>query len=137
MKNVSLQSLGGKARAKQQRESALATYYSSPNYCLFCNVLISVPENVKVNQVRVKKFCNRNCYFQFKIGKNTQRLQKLPVPKICQRCNNTIKPLRTNKKFCDSCRYISYKSLDRVTKGIVWKKSKLAIGAKFASTACL
>jgi len=124
MRNITLQSLGGKVRAKQQRESALAAYYASPNYCLSCSNLITVPDKVKVNQVKVKKFCDRNCYGQFKVGKIIGGQPKPPKPKNCQRCDNTIGLVPTYKKFCDSCRRANYKTLDQVTKGELFGKSR-------------
>ena len=123
MEKFSLQSLGGQARGKQQREIALAAYYLSPNYCLHCEILIEVPDNIKVNQVRSKKFCSKKCFWQSRIGKVNGYLKPPSKPKLCRRCNDEIKPLITTKKFCDSCRYASYKSLDRVTKGELFASS--------------
>lgn len=60
MFSATSQSLGGQTRAKQQRKKALEMYYSSPNYCLYCNSIIEVPPFVKVGIIRKKKFCNRS-----------------------------------------------------------------------------
>lgn len=108
MNKISPQSFGGKIRAKQQREAALANYYASPNFCLYCKKLIDVPTDVKVNQVRVKKFCDLQCYKNYKVGKSTVRQPTPSIKRNCQRCGNKFiarrdKNYRARKRFCGIC----------------------------------
>lgn len=124
MKKVSLQSLGGQTRAKQQREIALACYYASPNYCLFCEKMIEVSGNERVCHIRKKKFCNRKCFFRFKVERVSNVAPNQPKSKSCQRCEDEIPPPNMCKKYCDTCRYAGYKTLDNVSKGELFSKSR-------------
>jgi hypothetical protein len=108
MNNISPQSLGGRRRAKQQRETALANYHASPNYCVYCENLIDVPDGIKVNQIRVKKFCNLQCYKKYKVGKSVGRQPTPTIKRNCQQCGNEFtahrdKQYRSRKRFCGVC----------------------------------
>ncbi len=80
MLNKNIQSLGGQATAKIQREQALDRYYKNPKICLHCNKVITVPDNRTCGEVKQKKFCNRSCSSSFN-NKNINRhknIQKSP-----------------------------------------------------------
>ena len=53
MSRVEASSLGGKARAKIQKEEAENKYYENPNYCKYCGKIIEV-NGRKVSEIRVK-----------------------------------------------------------------------------------
>lgn len=103
------QSAGGKASAIIQRQKSLEDYYNKPNYCLFCNKLISVPWQSKVAEIKKKKFCNRSCAASFNNSLNPKRKSKQLSTTFCTRCNCsiTLSPKKdggfNNRKLCDLC----------------------------------
>jgi hypothetical protein len=67
-------SKGGQIMAIRQRETALALYYTKPNVCKFCNSVIEVPDNTKIQNTKRKQFCNKSCAAKFNnLGKNRHR----------------------------------------------------------------
>ena len=46
---------------EKSRQATLDRYYSAPNRCAACGKLIAVPDNTKVREIRIKKFCDRSC----------------------------------------------------------------------------
>lgn len=60
MSKAEVSSLGGKARAKKQKEEAENKYYKAPNYCKYCGKIIEI-NGRKVSKIRAKKFCNNSC----------------------------------------------------------------------------
>lgn len=92
---MSQQSKGGKARARQQRNEALAKYYSNPNVCICCKSIIQVKDGQRVPEVRRKKFCNRTCSGAYKRGRPTGL--KATRPK-CLNCENPVG--QTRHKYC-------------------------------------
>ena len=67
-------SKGGQIMAIRQREAALSLYYANPNICKFCNSVIAIPDNKKIQNTKRKQFCNKSCAAKFNnIGKNRHR----------------------------------------------------------------
>ena len=56
----SIQSMGGKARAVQLRESSRISYYANPKRCLECGAVLQLG-NRKVGVVRRNQYCNHSC----------------------------------------------------------------------------
>lgn len=76
------QILGGKASASKQRETALASYYSSPNICLECGLVIEVGDK-KVAEIRRRKFCSSSCSCKYS-NKSRIRNKKAKLNKETQ-----------------------------------------------------
>jgi hypothetical protein len=99
--NLEIQSLGGKATAIKLRKEALERYYANPNKCLFCGKIIEVPEDGKVCQIKIKKFCNRSCG-GFYNNKLRHPKEKKVKTRICKKCGN-IFVNEYQKKYCLEC----------------------------------
>ena len=80
-----LSSAGGKATAIKLRKKSLEIYYENPNVCLFCNNVILVEDNIKISQVRKRKFCNSFCNKEYN-KKNKKIVKKFN--KISKLCDN-------------------------------------------------
>lgn len=104
-------SIGGQIMAKRQRDEAIQKYYLNPNVCLTCSNIIPIPENVKVSDIRKKKFCNKSC-----AAKHTNRNRVLTKP--CQ-CGSII-PKRRRK--CFTC--LDKRRIHLKTKGEVFRDRK-------------
>lgn len=63
------------------RQIALERYYENPKICLQCQSVINVPENIKIAQVRLKKFCNHNCAAIFNNSKRKKK-ERVKKPKV-------------------------------------------------------
>lgn len=92
----SLQSLGGQATAKKLRSEALHRYYLKPNICLKCGKVIIVPDGMKVQRSRRKKFCDHSCAASYC---NSNKMVKI---KKCIICGNPSSSKYS--KYCDNCR---------------------------------
>ena len=93
-------------------------YYANPNHCRECGELIPVPNGIKVQFVRVKRFCNRSCANRFNnrevsrrrpkgyTGSMHRRASDSPnriKPSTCVRCGRTTYSRDGRRKFCVDC----------------------------------
>lgn len=105
--NNTLQSLGGRKRAIEQRKSALELYYQNPKICKQCEQIIQIPENIKVSTVKKKIFCNKTCAAKFNGSKYPKRKAITEGP--CIKCKKTItyskRPSGSYSKrdYCEEC----------------------------------
>ena len=60
------QSLGGQVMARRQRSAAVTAYYAAPNHCHYCDKVIDVGPNERVPDVKRKKFCNKECFSNYR-----------------------------------------------------------------------
>lgn len=111
-------SLGGIARGIISHQEALRKYYANPNICKFCGKIIEVPENGKVSQIRLKKFCNSSCFAKYNNQKRNNKKY------YCQICGTEISS--KSKKYCEKCRNTlkrkSSTKLLQITKGEIFKE---------------
>lgn len=84
MYNYKSQSAGGRVMAIRQKQEALIRYYENPNICKQCCNIILVPDNTRVSDTRVKKFCNRKCASIFN---NHKRAKPKIIIKKARQCN--------------------------------------------------
>lgn len=70
---------GGIIAGFKSREKSLNSYYSNPNYCLFCSEMIKVNVNEKVQIAKKKKFCNKSCAASYN---NSKRIKIEKIEKI-------------------------------------------------------
>jgi hypothetical protein len=106
----SAQSLGGQARAIQQKEEARRRYEASPNICRNCSRPIQLKEQVTVANTRKKQFCDHSCSAQFNNRGTSRGPQLAPPPQlICKSCGADVPATRRKtggyyrKKLCDPC----------------------------------
>jgi hypothetical protein len=92
-----IKSLEGLKAQKLVRQKAINKYLENPNYCKQCGKIIGIPDNGIVQDIKVKKFCNRSCAASFN---NTGNRKHGEAPKLCQCGNNKVKG--SNK--CKKCR---------------------------------
>ena len=78
--NKNIQSLGGIAKGKIQREEALKKYYDNPNICKECGKIIIVKEKEKVCFVRKKQVCSQSCNAKYN-NKLRIRIKKAKIKK--------------------------------------------------------
>ena len=98
---------------KTLREKSLRTYYKNPNYCLYCNNMIIVGENEVVAKTRKKKFCNKQCLFNYRNeNMNTEH------HRVCQICGNKIAH-SNQSNLCVSC----FKKTQANEKIRIWKET--------------
>jgi len=91
-------------KIKNTRQKNINKYYENPNYCLQCNSIIEIKEKQHIKDVRLKKFCNPKCSYEYnKIdNKNLRQLGIRVKLKYCLYCKQLIS---TNKDFCNQgCR---------------------------------
>lgn len=112
---MSKQSAGGIATAKILRQAALLRYYENPNTCLQCNQIIHVKN--KVQEARVKKFCNQSCAVTYS---NFNRVRK---DKFCKKCKSIFLPLSLQNKICSKCK-IKISTLPETTKRELFQRCK-------------
>jgi hypothetical protein len=67
-------SAGGVACAIIQRKKAIDNYYKNPIICKYCNSILHIG-NKKVNQIKLKKFCNSSCFASYN-NANRKRKKK-------------------------------------------------------------
>ena len=97
---------------EKSRQAALDNYYAAPNHCAACGKVITVPENVKVREIRIKKFCDRSCANTF----NNQKRKRPPhaprvrpprphaqKPSHCQACGCETYSRDGRRKYCETC----------------------------------
>lgn len=120
---------GGKSNAIISHQKSLDKYYSSPNICLNCGAIITVPIDKNVHAIKRNKFCNHSCAATY----NNKLHPKINSTKVssglCLNCGNTILfKQRPNKqgyyrrKYCDLCvKYIRIKSRND---NILWECTK-------------
>lgn len=128
-------SAGGRANALILRKAALERYYKSPNHCLTCETIITVPENRKVGEVRCKRFCNHVCAATYN---NQQRLRtsktQSPIG-ACQNCGVAVRySLRKDghayfpRRYCEPCTILKKLNgrvlVATVTKGNLFKNGR-------------
>lgn len=124
------QTNGALARNKKVRESSVKSYYANPNICAFCNKIIEIGENDIPSQIRLKKYCNHSCYSAHKIGRKYQRRQLDFKVNSCKNCNENFNVKKRTidrfeqKRFCETCRYLSKSSLYKTTKLALFAKNK-------------
>ena len=114
---------GGRVRAKQQRQEALARYAANPKYCEHCKARIEVKEHQKVTEMRRRRYCSRHCAI---IVNNTISPKRKASPfRSCKGCGVPIPKRRrwgySTVQFCDKCRGESYTGLrvrDRVREDV-------------------
>jgi len=85
---------GNKYNQIQIRKKSIQKYYENPNLCLHCGKIIPVPEKVKVNEIRKKKFCDNSCSAKYyNPGAKRKKV------KHCRYCQKELNHRR--KKYCD------------------------------------
>ncbi len=118
-----------------QRERAISTYLENPNHCLFCGLIILIPPNAKVNEIRRKKFCNRSCAAKYT---NRNRIPLFLTQNKEGNCQNCGKSIIYNKclsgkgyfprRYCNTCclikRLRGRQMVQFATKGELLEKSK-------------
>jgi hypothetical protein len=126
--NLETQKLGGKVTAIKLRREALERYYINPNKCLNCGKIIEVPEKVKVQVIRAKKFCHSSCSAKYnnnhrvrKIKELHERVQK-DYYRICSLCKKDFITKHHCRKRCEECR--NNTKLEDRTKGELFLKRK-------------
>lgn len=82
---------------KALREKALRNYYENPNYCQFCNNIITVDKDERVSKTKVKKFCNQQCYADY-CRNNANPMYH----RVCKVCGNKINPANQSE-LCTIC----------------------------------
>ena len=88
---------GGIACGVLNKAAALQRYYRNPNRCLWCKLIIRVPDGIsKVGATRRKKFCNRSCAASFN---NSGHPKRVTVPRKCRVCG-----AQANGKFATMCK---------------------------------
>ena len=116
-------SIGGKARAIQQKEESVKRYYENPKICKYCGKIIPLIEGVKPSYIRAKKFCNHSCAAKY----NNLKIKK---HRYCMICEVEIKSKKA--KYCDKCRNnrkklknknLGFNNIGSRTKGDVFKNS--------------
>ena len=105
MKKKEIASLGGKARAKIQKEESLQRYYENPSICKNCGNIIKVKDNQRIYDVKIKKFCNSSCSTSFN---NKNRITGQQSKKEIKVKENKINP----------------NSISHLTKGELYKRNK-------------
>ena len=118
------QSAGGKVMAVQQREIAVAKYYSNPNICKGCGSIIEIKEMEKVHSVKHRKFHNQSCAA---IYNNAHRIlkikEKMDKRRLCPDCGQ-IK-IDDRSDVCQQCYRIlngKLNSLGKLTKAEIFNK---------------
>ncbi len=95
----SIQSLGGIARGKIQRQEALDKYYKNPNFCKECFKTIQVLSGQKLCITRKKKFCNHSCSAKFNNRNLPKQEKKI---RFCKKCLITV--VLGRDRICDACK---------------------------------
>ena len=130
MRRITQQTNGALAKAKKIRELSIKSYYANPNFCVFCNKIIEIGENNIPSQIRLKKYCNHNCYSAHKIGRKYENMRLITKLRFCKNCKEkfTVKKHSLyrfeQKLFCDNCRHLSKSSLHKLTKADLFAKNK-------------
>ena len=118
------------AGAVENRRRALENYYTQPNYCKNCGVLILVRPKDQPCDVKKKKFCSKSCSASYN-NKGVNRWAKNPSSERvkeshgpCLKCGGDIEfsPLTERlgyyrKKYCDACRPHPSRDRDLLQKG--------------------
>ncbi len=108
-------SKGGRVRAEAQKEQAIASYLSDPNYCKFCGKAIPHVEGSRVFDTRRKTFCDNSCATSHnntarsKNGRSNQLL--------CKGCGGSVSRGATECQQCSRHKKIIERG--EVTKGEV------------------
>lgn len=92
---------------RNEREINLKKYNDNPNYCLFCQKEILCENKNKINEIKVKKFCNQSCAakynnkLKFDIDYKTIENVYNENPKLCITCNKPIPFYKSKKQTLD------------------------------------
>ena len=74
--------------ARSRREYALRKYYSNPNYCRNCGLLIHAEQGKKISETTKKIFCNHTCAAIY--NNSTRTDGKFGPESILSKCNDDI-----------------------------------------------
>jgi hypothetical protein len=100
----------------KQRRVALENYYSNPNYCKFCGVMILVRAKQKASETKQRQFCSKSCAAKYN-NRGVDRWQSKPsstrtrdTSGLCETCGTVVEYSQIKdgryykKKYCDVCR---------------------------------
>lgn len=94
MSESTSQSAGGKSTAIILRKMALDRYYLDPVHCKKCGKMIEVPEDMKVPQIKKRKFCNSSCSASY----NNERRERKKKENVEEKILNTREKLNLRKE---------------------------------------
>jgi len=103
---MSKQSAGGKANAiiaKQQAQLRKEQYDLNPNLCLYCQSPILSCDTLKLNETKIKKFCNKSCAGKYNNKDKIQTSKSFSL--TCKICDI---PIPKKRNYCIECRKTRY-----------------------------
>jgi len=120
------------------RRRSLEEYYSNPNHCKFCGVMILVRAKQKASETKEKQFCSKSCAAKYN---NRCYPKRVAQQRYCRVCGKEVPAKRV---ICDDCLpahireattkgrksrlhnngYNDWSNIDQLTKQEVYDRSK-------------